>query len=59
MANQKNHSGTEDFHTVHNRIKRGDIIGVLGIPGKSNTGELSVRAVNIEMLSYCLHMLPT
>jgi lysyl-tRNA synthetase class 2 len=44
MANQKNHSGTEDFHTVHNRIKRGDIIGAVGNPGRTKTGELTLQA---------------
>lgn len=31
----------------------------MGNPGKTKTGELSVRPTKIESLSYCLHMLPT
>lgn len=39
-------------------MKRGDIIGVEGNPGKTKTGELSLRPTRIESLSYCMHMLP-
>jgi lysyl-tRNA synthetase class 2 len=39
-------------------LKRGDIIGVEGYPGKTKTGELSIRPTKIEPLSYCMHMLP-
>ena len=31
-----------DFREEHRLIKYGDIMGVRGIPGKSNNGELSV-----------------
>jgi lysyl-tRNA synthetase class 2 len=40
-------------------LKRGDIIGVEGTPGRTKAGEMSVRASKIQALSYCLHMLPT
>ena len=43
---------------MHTAIRRGDIIGVEGVCGRSKTGELSIRPDNIELLSYCLHMLP-
>jgi lysyl-tRNA synthetase class 2 len=39
-------------------IKRGDIIGIKGNPGRTNTMELSVRPTECQQLSYCLHMLP-
>ena len=39
-------------------MKRGDIIGVTGFPGKSKKGELSIFARRLEVLSPCLHMLP-
>jgi len=32
---------------------------VQGVPGRSKTGELSVRPNKLEILSYCMHMLPT
>jgi len=39
-------------------LKRGDIIGVKGVPGRTKTGELSIRPTEIVPLSYCMHMLP-
>jgi lysyl-tRNA synthetase class 2 len=38
-------------------IKKGDIIGVIGFPIRSKTGELSIGPHKIVMLSPCLHML--
>lgn len=40
-------------------IRRGDIVGVEGNPGRTKTGELSIRPTKILPLSYCLHQLPT
>lgn len=51
--------GDENFRDFHDRIRRGDIIGVGGFPGRTKTGELSITAENIKLLSPCLHMLPT
>ncbi|XP_024391569.1 lysine--tRNA ligase [Physcomitrium patens] len=48
----------EDFGKLHASIKRGDIVGINGFPGKSKKGELSIFVRSIELLSYCLHMLP-
>ncbi|GAX24360.1 lysyl-tRNA synthetase, class II [Fistulifera solaris] len=50
--------GEEAFHKIHHKLKRGDIIGVKGFPGKSKKGELSIFPTYIELLSPCLHMLP-
>ena len=48
MANSKNFEANpeinEDFHTLHNRIRRGDIIGAKGQPGKTKTGEFTINA---------------
>lgn len=41
------------------RLKRGDIIGVQGLAGRSKTGELSIFANVVKLLTPCLHMLPT
>lgn len=49
---------TGDFEKIHKTLKYGDIIGVNGNPGRTKTGELSLRPTNIEILSYCLHQLP-
>jgi len=57
IATAQNYTG--DFEQLHTVLRRGDIIGVAGTPGRSKTGELSIRPATIEILSYCLHMLPT
>lgn len=51
-------AGEEAFNEIHRIIKRGDIIGITGYPGKSKTGELSIFPTSIELLAPCLHMLP-
>ena len=62
FVNRKNHKGEKDFDEIHDSIRRGDFIGVIGNPGRSNPknkeGELSVSAQQVIQLSYCLHMLP-
>ena len=56
------HSGNKSFDDTHENVRRGDIIGIVGVPGRTNPktgeGELSVRAEDLHHLSYCLHMLP-
>ena len=48
-----------EFQTVHNETKRGDIVGVVGFPGKSKKGELSIFPRSFTVLSPCLHMPPS
>ncbi|KAI3635524.1 hypothetical protein MIR68_006162 [Amoeboaphelidium protococcarum] len=48
-----------DFVAMHDIIRRGDIIGVVGYPGRTRHGELSVFAREVTLLSPCLHMLPS
>lgn len=50
--------GDEAFYKIHRTLKRGDIVGIKGHPGKSKTGELSIFPIEITLLSPCLHMLP-
>ena len=61
-VNKKNHQGKKSFEDTHDFIRRGDFIGVIGNPGRTNPkdkeGELSVSAHDVIQLSYCLHMLP-
>ncbi|KAJ8570891.1 hypothetical protein K7X08_037863 [Anisodus acutangulus] len=47
-----------EFSNYHSEVKRGDIIGVGGFPGKSKRGELSIFAKSFIVLARCLHMLP-
>jgi len=58
MSSLANYESEEAFHETHKIVKRGDIIGVRGSPGKSKNGELSIFPTKIELLSPCLHMLP-
>jgi lysyl-tRNA synthetase, class II len=59
MSDAKTYAaGEEAFYKIHRTIKRGDIIGIKGHPGKSKTGELSIFPIEITLLSPCLHMLP-
>lgn len=58
MANSKFYRSEEEFIAVNNKLRRGDIIGVKGNPGKTKKGELSIIPQEITLLSPCLHMLP-
>ncbi|KAF9180961.1 lysyl-tRNA synthetase [Haplosporangium sp. Z 767] len=53
-----------DFNEVHDNLRRGDIVGVKGVAGrtkpkKGGDGELSIFPRDITLLSPCLRMLPT
>ena len=50
--------GQEDYETIAQLVKRGDIIGVKGAPGRTKSGELSIAPTKVKLLSPCLHMLP-
>ncbi|XP_032681612.1 lysine--tRNA ligase isoform X2 [Odontomachus brunneus] len=58
MANARNYKNGEKFATDTSKIRRGDIIGIVGNPGKSKKGEFSIMPHSITLLSPCLHMLP-
>jgi len=57
MASAEHYVG-KAFEELQQTLRRGDIIGVEGSPGRSKPGELTVRATKIVTLSYCMHMLP-
>ncbi|XP_057868980.1 lysine--tRNA ligase isoform X2 [Cryptomeria japonica] len=48
----------DEFVKHHAGIKRGDIVGICGHPGKSKRGELSIFPSSMTVLSPCLRMLP-
>lgn len=58
MSDLKTYESEEGFNAIHRALKRGDIVGVEGTPGKSKTGQLSIFPSKIVLLSPCLHMLP-
>lgn len=47
-----------EFVKHHASVKRGDIVGICGFPGKSKMGELSIFPKSFMVLSPCLHMMP-
>ncbi|KAK3998322.1 hypothetical protein QBC44DRAFT_228194 [Cladorrhinum sp. PSN332] len=60
--------GGPSFEKQHENIRRGDVIGIIGYPGRTNPknklaagqeGELSIFATEIQLLTPCLHMLPS
>jgi len=57
MADARTHADGE-FADAHKDLRRGDVVGVTGHPGKSKNGELSVFPTKIQLLSACLHMIP-
>lgn len=46
------------FAALLNSVKRGDIVGLVGYPGKSKRGELSIFPTKLVVLAPCLHMPP-
>ncbi|XP_046676604.1 lysine--tRNA ligase-like isoform X2 [Homalodisca vitripennis] len=58
MANARLYRSEAEYETDTDKLRRGDIVGCIGHPGKTKKGELSVMPKKIELLSPCLHMLP-
>ncbi len=59
MANYKQYlNGEQDFFLKISVLREGDLIGVAGIPGKSQKGELSIIPHQISILAICKHVLP-
>jgi len=46
------------FGALNKTVKVGDVIGIVGFPGKSNRGELSIVPRELKILAPCLHTLP-
>ena len=44
--------------STHDLIRRGDIIGVTGLPSRTKMGELSLSISKLQLLAPCLHQLP-
>lgn len=60
VSSLQHHSeGADHFATLHGTLRRGDIIGVKGFPGRTKTGELSIYSKEVQLLAPCMHNLPT
>ena len=58
MANLSFYKDELAFGQDISKIKRGDIVGCRGYPGKTKKGELSIVPIEITLLTPCLRMLP-
>lgn len=67
MCQAQEAQGSVSFEDQHLHLRRGDIIGIVGYPGrtapkskieKGEEGELSIFATEIVLLTPCLHNLP-
>ena len=65
MATNMESKSEKSFADQHDHIRRGDIIGVTGFPGRTspkredNPGELSIFATEVHLLAPCLHQIPS
>lgn len=64
MAQAQDAALAEAYEREHDNLRRGDIVGVVGYPGrtspaKGGEGELSVFCTLVQLLTPCLHMLPS
>merc|ERR1719348_2979761 len=58
MATANAYKSEEKFATDTAKLRRGDIVGVVGNPGRTKKGELSIIPKEVKLLAPCLHMLP-
>lgn len=67
MVDAKNYHDEAEFEEIVSTLRRGDIVGAKGNPGRTNPkdkdgvhnpGEFSLRPTHLRLLAPCLHMLP-
>ncbi|XP_015787819.1 lysine--tRNA ligase [Tetranychus urticae] len=58
MANAQYYPSQEAFTEINGKLRRGDMMGCLGHPGKTKKGELSLIPTEMTLLTPCLRMLP-
>jgi len=58
MATANAYKSEDQFGEDIAKIRRGDIVGVTGNPGRTKKGELSIIPKEVKLLAPCLHMLP-
>ncbi|KAI4097756.1 MAG: hypothetical protein LQ344_000028 [Seirophora lacunosa] len=64
MCQAQEAAGEVPFEEQHEHLRRGDIIGIVGYPGRTAPrnrpeGELSIFAREIILLTPCLHQIPS
>jgi len=58
MATANAYKSEEEYAVDTAKLRRGDIVGVVGNPGRTKKGELSIIPSDLVLLAPCLHMLP-
>ena len=62
MCQEQEASGGRSFQEQHEHLERGDIVGVIGYPGRTSPrtgeGEVSIFAKEVILLTPCLDLLP-
>eukprot|EP01133_Synstelium_polycarpum_P012805 gene12805-15027_t len=58
VLNKRNYCSEEEYAKINALLRRGDVIGAKGKPGRTKAGQLSIFATEVTLLSPCLHMLP-
>jgi len=58
MATANAYKSEEQYAIDTAKLRRGDIVGVIGNPGRTKKGELSIIPSDLVLLAPCLHMLP-
>lgn len=58
MYNLAMNANAAEYDFVRDNVRRGDIVGFVGHPGKSKKGELSIFPTKAQILTPCLHMMP-
>ncbi|KAI9875765.1 MAG: lysyl-tRNA synthetase [Pleopsidium flavum] len=64
MCQSQEATGNVPFEAQHEHLRRGDIIGIIGYPGRTAPrnrpeGELSIFARQVILLTPCLHQIPS
>ncbi|KAI2982186.1 hypothetical protein CBS147344_8890 [Aspergillus niger] len=64
VAQAQHATGGVPFEAQHEHLRRGDIVGIVGFPGRTSPknradGELSIFATEVVLLSPCLHAIPS
>jgi lysyl-tRNA synthetase class 2 len=58
LASRQAYESSDAFDAIHAVLRRGDIVGIRGLPMRAKKGELSIAPVQMTLLCPCLHMLP-
>lgn len=59
LDSSRDSSNPDGFVELHNLFRRGDIVGVIGVPSRTKMGELSISPTEMTLLAPNLHQLPT